>query len=109
MDNPFGDVMQQAKKVQEEMQRMQKEMDNLEVIGEAGAGMVKVTMNGRHDVKSIAIDPDLMNEPVNVLQDLLAGAFNSAVQKVDEQSKQKVSGMANGFGNLPFDLSKIFT
>ncbi len=108
MENPFGDIMQQAKKVQEQMQKVQEEMVNLKVTGEAGAGMVKVTMNGRHDVAGVEIDPDLLKEPVIVLQDLMAAAINDAVQKVEEHNKDKVSGLANGFGNMPFDISKMF-
>ncbi len=70
--------------------------------------MVKVTMNGRHDVKKVEIDPDLMKEPVTVLQDLVAAAINDTVQKVEEYNKEKVTGLASGFGNMPFDLSKMF-
>ena len=75
------------------MQKVQEEMVNLKVTGEAGAGMVKVTMNGRHDVAGVEVDPDLLKEPVIVLQDLMAAAINDAVQKVEEHNKDKSLGL----------------
>lgn len=98
----LGDLMQQAQKMQaemqEKMQKMQQQLDELRVQGEAGAGMVKVTMNGRHDVTSVAIDPSLMSEEKEMLEDLLAAAVNDAVRRVEEKSKEL---QKEQMGNLP--------
>lgn len=104
--NGLGDLMKKAKEVQENMQKMQEEIANLEVTGESGAGMVKVTMTGRHDVKRIDIDPSLLsgdfNEQENkeMLEDLIAAAVNDAVRKVEEANKEKLGGLTSGL-NIP--------
>ena len=74
MDFDMNNLMQQAQAMQEKMQKMQEEIANAEVTGEAGAGMVKVTMNGRHDVRRVELDPSLMNEDKEMLEDRLAAA-----------------------------------
>lgn len=96
----MGNLMKQAQKMQEEMQRVQEELANAEVTGESGAGMVKVTMTGRHDVKRVEIDPGLMEEDKEMLEDLLAAAVNDAVRKVESNNKEKMSGLTSGM-NLP--------
>jgi len=98
MKDQLGDLMQQAQKVQEQMQKMQADLANAEVTGESGAGIVSVVMSGRHDVKRVSIDPSLLTEDKEVLEDLLAAAFNDAVRKVEQQQKDKVSQMGTGFG-----------
>jgi len=108
MDNPFDEVMKQAQLVKEQMLKVQEELTQLSVVGEAGAGMVKMTMNGRHDVTDVHIDPELLKEPVNVVQDLIKAATNDAVQKVEAYNQDKVAGLATGFNQMPIDLSKIF-
>ncbi|BBI62849.1 nucleoid-associated protein [Vreelandella sulfidaeris] len=85
----MGDLMKQAQEMQEKMQRAQEEVAKAEVQGEAGAGMVKVTMNGRHDVSNVSIDPSVMEEDKELLEDLLAAAVNDAVRKLEVSSKQK--------------------
>lgn len=94
----MGDLMKQAQKVQEEMQRMQQELADAEVTGESGAGMVKVVMNGRHDVRRVSIEPELMSEDKEMLEDLLAAAVNDAVRKVEQNSQAQMGKMASGFG-----------
>jgi len=108
MDNPFDEVMKQAQLVKEQMLKVQEELANVAVVGEAGAGMVKMTMNGRHDVINVEIDPELLKEPVNVVQDLIKAATNDAVQKVEAHNQDKVAGLASGFSQMPIDLNKIF-
>ena len=95
----FGDIMKQAKEVQESMQKMQEELANAEVQGESGAGMVKVVMTGRHDVKKVEIDPSLLSEDKAMLEDLVAAAVNDAVRRVEKNTKEKLGSMAGM--NLP--------
>jgi DNA-binding YbaB/EbfC family protein len=92
----FGDIMKQAAQMQEKVQKIQSEIANAEVTGESGAGMVKVVMNGRHDVKSVAIDKDLMSEDKELLEDLLAAAVNDAVRKVESKQKEKMADLTSG-------------
>lgn len=96
----MGDLMKQAQEMQEKMQRAQEEVAKAEVQGEAGAGMVKVTMNGRHDVSNVSIDPSVMKEDKELLEDLLAAAVNDAVRKLEVSSKQKMEEATAGL-NLP--------
>lgn len=98
----LGDFMKQAQAMQERMQKVQEEIAALEVDGESGAGLVKVTMNGRHEVRRVNIDPSLMGEDKEVLEDLVAAACNDAVRKVAAQHQEKMAGMASGLG-LPID------
>lgn len=104
----LGDLMQQAQKMQaemqEKMQKVQQELNELRVCGEAGAGMVKVTMNGRHDVTAVEIDPSLLSEDKEMLEDLVAAAVNDAVRRAEEKAqalqKEQMGGLASGM-NLP--------
>ncbi len=100
MEN-MGDLMQKAQKMQEEMKKAQDEAAKAEITGESGAGLVKVTMNGRHDVRKVDIDPSLLSEEKEVLEDLLAAAINDAVRRVEENQKDKMSGMMSGMGLPP--------
>ncbi|MFL2841002.1 MAG: YbaB/EbfC family nucleoid-associated protein [Pseudohongiellaceae bacterium] len=93
-------LMQQAKKMQEQMQKAQEELALLECTGEAGAGMVKVTMNGRHEIKNIELDQNLLKENKEIIEDLVGAAMNDAVKKVAENNKNQLSGMTAGL-NLP--------
>ncbi|MCG8394409.1 MAG: YbaB/EbfC family nucleoid-associated protein [Pseudomonadales bacterium] len=97
MDFDINSLMQQAQAMQEKMKKMQEEAANAEVTGEAGAGMVKVVMNGRHDVKSVELDPSLMSEDKELLEDLLAAAVNDAVRRVEKQQQDNMQNMAGGF------------
>ena len=100
MKGQLGDLMKQAQKVQEEMQKVQEELANAEVTGESGAGLVKVIMTGRHDVKRVNIDDSLLSEDKEVLEDLIAAAVNDAVRRVEQHNQQKVSGLTSGI-DLP--------
>ncbi|QJQ94936.1 MULTISPECIES: YbaB/EbfC family nucleoid-associated protein [Halomonadaceae] len=96
----MGNLMKQAQEMQEKMQRMQEEAAQSEVTGEAGAGMIKVTMNGRHDVSQVEIDPSIMEEDKELLEDLLAAAVNDAVRKVEQTTREKMQEATAGL-NLP--------
>jgi hypothetical protein len=100
VDN-MGDMMKKAQKMQENMQKAQEEIAKAEVTGESGAGLVKVVMNGRHDVRNVEIDPSLMSEEKDILEDLLAAAVNDAVRRVEANQKDKMSGMMSGMGLPP--------
>ena len=100
MKKGLGDLMQQAQQMQEQMQRAQEELASMEVNGESGAGLVKVTMTGRHDVKRVNIDASLMSEDKEMLEDLLAAAVNDAVRRIEAAQKEKMGGLAGGM-NLP--------
>ena len=93
--------MQQAKEMQEKFERMQSDMQNSEVTGDAGAGMVKVTMTGRHDVRRVYIDPSVLSEDKALLEDLLAAAVNDAVRRVEAQQKEKMSELTGGLQMPP--------
>jgi DNA-binding YbaB/EbfC family protein len=104
MKGGLGNLMKQAQQMQEQMQRQleqaQQELASLEVTGEAGGGMVKVVMTGRHDVRRVQIDPALLGDDREMLEDLLAAAVNDAVRKVETTTQEKMSGLTSGF-NLP--------
>ena len=93
--------MQQAKEMQEKFERIQNDMQNSEVTGDAGAGMVKVTMTGRHDVRRVDIDPSVLSEDKALLEDLLAAAVNDAVRRVEAQQKEKMSELTGGLQMPP--------
>ncbi|UTW45625.1 YbaB/EbfC family nucleoid-associated protein [bacterium SCSIO 12696] len=97
----LNDLMKQAQQMQERMQQMQEEAANAEVLGESGAGMVKVVMTGRHDVRKVEIDPDLLSEDKEMLEDLLAAAINDAVRKVESASKEKMGELTAGMQMPP--------
>lgn len=92
----MGNMMRQAQKMQENMQKAQEEIANMEVEGQAGAGLVKVTMTGRHDVKRISIDDSLFEDDKEMLEDLIAAAINDAVRNIEDQSKAKMSAATAG-------------
>ena len=98
----LGDFMKQAQAMQERMQQVQEEIANLEVVGESGAGLVKIAMNGRHEVRRVQLDDSLLEEAKDVLEDLVAAACNDAVRKVEAAQRDKMAGMASGLG-LPLD------
>ncbi|MCK5874520.1 MAG: YbaB/EbfC family nucleoid-associated protein [Alcanivoracaceae bacterium] len=96
MEFDMNNLLQQAQAMQEKMKKMQDDISKAEVTGESGAGMVKVTMNGRHDVRKVEIDPSLMKEDREMLEDLLAAAVNDAVRRVEREQQQKMAGMTAG-------------
>ena len=97
----LGDLMKQAQQLQEQMQKMQEELASLEVQGEAGAGLIKITMTGRHDVKKISIDSSLLQEDKEMLEDLIAAAVNDAVRRVEEANKNKLGSLTGGMQMPP--------
>ncbi len=101
MKGGLGGMMKQAQKMQENMQKAQEELANMEVVGKAGGGMVEVTMTGRHDVKRVHIDDTLLGEDKDMLEDLIAAAVNDAVQMVEKTSSEKMSGMMGGMSLPP--------
>jgi DNA-binding YbaB/EbfC family protein len=100
MKGGLGNLMRQAQQMQETMQKAQAELAEIEVTGESGAGMVKVTLNGRHEAKKVLIEPKLLAEEKDMLEDLLVAAVNDAVRKVAARTQEKYSGLMSGM-NLP--------
>ena len=100
MKGGMAGLMKQAQQMQEKMAKVQEELANAEVTGQSGAGLVSVVMTGRHDVRRVSIDDSLMQEEKDVLEDLIAAAFNDAVRKLEKENQEKMSGMTAGM-NLP--------
>jgi nucleoid-associated protein EbfC len=96
MKGGIGNIMKQAQQMQANMQRAQAEIANLEVIGESGGGMVKVTINGKHEAKRVQIDPSLMGDDKEMLEDLVAAAINDAAHKLEQTTQQKMSSAMAG-------------
>lgn len=92
----LGNLMKQAQQMQERMQKMQEEVAKLEVTGESGAGLVKITVNGAHNCRRVEIDPALMEDDKEMLEDLVAAAFNDAVRRAEELQKEKMSSVTSG-------------
>ena len=101
MKGGIAGLMQQAQKMQERMQKAQEELAQKEVEGQSGAGMVKVTMTCRHDVKRVAIDDSLLKDDKDMLEDLIAAAMNDAVRRVEATTQEKMGGMTAGMGLPP--------
>lgn len=100
MNQNLGDLMKEAQKMQQRMLEAQQELSKLIVDGESGGGMVKIKMNGRHDVTDVKINPTLQEEDIEMLEDLIAAAVNNAVRKVETASKEKISQLTAGL-NIP--------
>jgi DNA-binding YbaB/EbfC family protein len=96
MRGNLGNMMKQAAALQQNMQKVQEQIAAIEVTGEAGGGMVKVTMTGRHEVKRVQIEPSVAAEDREMLEDLLAAAVNDAVQKVELRTQEKMSSVMAG-------------
>jgi DNA-binding YbaB/EbfC family protein len=101
MKGGLGDLMKQAQQMQENMKNMQEQLAAIEIEGQSGAGMVKVTMTCRHNVKRVAIDQSLLGEDKEMLEDLITAAINNAVRKVETAIQEKMSGLAAGMGLPP--------
>ena len=101
MKGQLAGLMKQAQQMQENMKKAQEEIAALEVEGQAGAGMVKVIMTGRHDVKRVSSDPSLMGDDKDMLEDLIAAAINDAVRRVETVTQEKMGGLTSGFGLPP--------
>ena len=108
----LGGLMKQAQQMQEKMQKMQEEIAQLEVTGESGAGLVKITINGAHNCRRIEIDPSLMEDDKEMLEDLIAAAFNDAVRRAEELQKEKMASVTAGMPlppgmKLPFLIHRV--
>jgi DNA-binding YbaB/EbfC family protein len=100
MKGGIGQLMKQAQQMQADMQKAQEEMASITVVGESGAGMVRVTMSCKHEVQKVEIDDSMIGDDKEMLEDLTVAAINDAVRKVEKTVQEKFSGMASGL-NLP--------
>ena len=103
----IGNLMKQAQKMQEDMQQAQEEIASMEIEGQSGGGMVKVVMNGQHELRSVSIDDSLIGDDKDMLEDLVAAAVNDASQRLAVASKDKLSGLTNGM-ELPPGMKMPF-
>ncbi len=103
----MGNMMKQAQQMQERMQKTQEELASIEVTGEAGAGMVKVTMTCNHNVRRVDIDPSLMEDDKEMIEDLVAAAINDSVRRVQETTKEKMASVTGGM-QLPPGMKMPF-
>ena len=101
MKNQLAGLMKQAQQMQDSMRKMQEQLATVEVEGQSGAGLVKVVMTCKHDVKRITIDPTLLADDKDMLEDLVAAAVNDAVRKVESTTQEKMSGFTAGMGLPP--------
>jgi DNA-binding YbaB/EbfC family protein len=107
MKGNMGNLMKQAQQLQANMQRAQAEIATLEITGEAGGGMAKVVMTGKHEVRRVMLDSSLITDDKEMLEDLIAAAINDAVQKVERASQEKMSSLMGGM-NLPPGMKMPF-
>ncbi len=107
MKGGLGQIMKQAQQMQANLQKAQEELASMEVAGEAGGGMVRVVMTGRHDVRRVSIDPALMEDDKEMLEDLIAAAVNDAVRKVEKTAQEHMSTLTAGMG-LPAGMKLPF-
>lgn len=98
MKGGLGNIMRQAQQMQANLLKAQEELAALEVPGESGGGMVRVVMTGRYDIKRITLDPELLKDDKEIIEDLIAAAVNDAVRRVEASSKEKYAGMTGGIG-----------
>lgn len=107
MKGNIGQLMKQAQLMQENLRRMQEQLAAMEVEGQSGAGLVRVVMTCKHDVKRVSIDPSLVGDDKEMLEDLVAAAFNDAARRVEQTIAEKMGGLAAGLG-LPPGLKPPF-
>ena len=107
MKGGLGQIMKQAQQMQANLQKAQEELASMEVAGEAGGGMVRVVMTGRHDVRRVSIDPVLLEDDKEMLEDLVAAAVNDAVRKVEKTAQERMSSLTAGMG-LPAGMKLPF-
>ena len=107
MKNQLAGLMKQAQKMQDDMKKAQDELATIEVEGQSGAGLVKVTMTCKHDVKRVVIDPSLLADDKDMLEDLVAAAMNDAVRRAEATSTEKMSGLTAGM-NMPAGFKMPF-
>ncbi|HTP74229.1 MAG TPA: YbaB/EbfC family nucleoid-associated protein [Burkholderiaceae bacterium] len=101
MKNQLAGLMKQAQAMQENLRKAQEELGTIEVEGQAGAGLVKVTMTCRHDVKRVSIDPSLLGDDKDMLEDLVAAAFNDAIRRAEATSQEKMGKLTAGMPQIP--------
>ena len=92
----LGNLMKQAQQMQEKMQQVQEEIASMEVTGESGAGLVKITINGAHNCRRVEIDPSLIEDDKEMMEDRIAAAFNDAALRVEETQKEKMAAVSSG-------------
>lgn len=102
MKGGLGNLMKQAQQMQANMEKAQQELANMEVVGQAGGGMVKVTMTGKHDVKRVEIEDALFEDDKDMLEDLVAAAVNDANRQVEKMSQERMAGMMPPGMKMPF-------
>lgn len=107
MKGGLGNLMKQAQEMQTNMQKAQEQLGQLEVTGESGGGMIKITMTGKHTVKKVLIDDSIIGDDKEMLEDLIAAAFNNAVEKIAKETENQFTGMLSGVSlpdgfKLPF-------
>ncbi len=107
MKDGLGNLMKQAQKMQEDMQKAQEELKSLEVVGQAGGELVKVVMTGKHEVRKVEINDSLLKDDKDMLEDLIAAAMNDASNKIEKLTKEQMSGLTSGF-NLPAGMKLPF-
>lgn len=100
MKGGIGNMMKQAQKMQENLQKAQEELANMEITGQAGGGMVSVVMTGRHEVRRVTIDESVYDDR-EMVEDLVAAAFNDAAQKLEKESQERMQSMTEGMGLPP--------
>ena len=96
MKNALGNMLQQAQKMQEDMKKAQEELANMQVIGQSGGGLVSIVMSGKREARKVSIDPSLLGEDRDMLEDLIAAAINDAVSKVGKIKKEKMAALTSG-------------
>jgi DNA-binding YbaB/EbfC family protein len=96
MKNALGNIMQQAQKMQEDLKKAQEELNSMQVMGESGGGLVTILMTGRREARKVTIDPSLIGEDKDMLEDLVAAAINDAVNKVAKMKKEKMADVTAG-------------
>lgn len=101
MKGGIGNLMKQAQQLQANMQRAQAELVSLQATGEAGGGVAKVTMNGKHEVSRVDIDPSLLGDDKEMLEDLIAAAINDAVHKIEKATQEKMQSAMSGMSLPP--------
>jgi DNA-binding YbaB/EbfC family protein len=97
MKNALGNIMQQAQKMQEDLKRVQEELGMQQVMGESGGGLVTIVMTGKREARKVTIDPSLLGDDKDMLEDLVAAAINDAVNKVAKMKKEKMASITAGF------------
>jgi DNA-binding YbaB/EbfC family protein len=101
MKNQLAGLMKQAQAMQDNLRKAQEELALIEVEGQAGAGLVKVTMTCRHDVRRVSIDPSLLTDDKDMLEDLVAAAFNDGIRRAEATSQEKMGKLTAGMPQIP--------